>query len=124
MSVRTLVGARVCAPLLTVLWCGVWAFVSWAAPAPPKRWVELSSRDLSLFVAAGAEAIESVQFQVFDLSGRRIFNSGMVQGAAYYKWYFNRNDKQFISNGVYLYLLTTRVGKASYTMVGKVAVRR
>ncbi|MCS6936455.1 MAG: hypothetical protein NZ610_04400 [Candidatus Bipolaricaulota bacterium] len=113
MSLRTL--------LLALLGCGIWAWGGWAAPAAQ---VQLSSSEFSISLAEGAEEIESLQFQVFDLSGRRIFNSGTLLGVAYYKWYFHRNDRQLISNGVYLYLLTTRVGRATYTMVGKLVVRR
>ncbi|MCS6903656.1 MAG: hypothetical protein NZO41_05215 [Candidatus Bipolaricaulota bacterium] len=114
MSLRTL--------LLVLLGCGIGAWGGWAALASPKAHIEF--RELALVVAVSAEEIESLQFQVFDLSGRRIFNSGTLLGVAYYKWYFHRNDQQFISNGVYLYLLTTRVGKATYTIVGKLVVRR
>ncbi len=90
----------------------------WAAPAPKV----LLNGDF-LLVSVPDNQIESVQFQVFALSGRRIFNSGTIRGAAY-KWYFDRSDGRAISNGVYLYVVTTRVGQQLYTSVGKIAVRR
>lgn len=121
MSLSTCLGC-IRALLLAAFWCGVWAWGP--AFASPQAWVQSSPSGGSLSLAVGEEEIENLQFQVFDLSGRRIFNSGTIQGVAYYKWYFNRNDRQFISNGVYLYLLTVRVGQASYTVVGKIAVRR
>lgn len=90
----------------------------WAAPAPK---VLLNLHGDFLLVSAPDSV--SVQFQVFALSGRRIFNSGILRGAAY-KWYFDRSDRKSISNGVYLYVVTTRVGQKIYTAMGKIAVRR
>lgn len=70
-------------------------------------------------------AIASVQLEVFDLSGRKIFSSGPVPGATY-KWYLQRDDGRPVANGVYLYLFSTQTaeGKEIRSSVGKIAVRR
>ncbi|MFN4218803.1 MAG: hypothetical protein ACK4HB_05950 [Candidatus Bipolaricaulia bacterium] len=70
-------------------------------------------------------AIASVQLEVFDLSGRRVFSSGPVPGATY-KWYLQRDDGRPVANGVYLYLFFTRTaeGIEVHSSVGKLAVRR
>lgn len=70
-------------------------------------------------------AIASVRFEVFDLSGRRIFSSGPVPGATY-KWYLQRDDGRPVANGVYLYVFFTQTadGKEAQSSVGKLAVRR
>ena len=70
-------------------------------------------------------AIVSVQLEVFDLSGRKIFSSGPVPGATY-KWYLQRDDGRPVANGVYLYVFFTQTadGARVRSSLGKIAVRR
>ncbi len=70
-------------------------------------------------------AIVSVRLEVFDLSGRKIFSSGPVEGATY-KWYLQRDDGRPVANGVYLYIFSVRTadGTELRSSVGKIAVRR
>lgn len=70
-------------------------------------------------------AVSSVQLEIFDLSGGRVFSSGPVEGATY-KWYLQRDDGRPVANGVYLYIFSVRTadGKTVRSSVGKLAVRR
>lgn len=70
-------------------------------------------------------AIVSVRLEVFDLSGRRIFSSGLVPGATY-KWYLQRDDGRPVANGVYLYVFFTQTADGVHhrSVLGRIAVRR
>lgn len=100
--------------LLVILSMGGWA-------SPAFHALSLDSRRI---IAAGP-GIQSVRLEVFDLSGRRIFNSGPVLGATY-KWHLQRDDGKIVANGVYLYIVTSRTddGRETRSAVGKLAVRR
>lgn len=91
-----------------------------AAPIPA---IALSLTNHALWVTGENSEIAGVRFQVFDLSGRRIFDSGSVSGTTY-KWYLNRSDGKPIANGVYRYIVTTQMGRESRTAMGVIAVRR
>jgi len=79
----------------------------------------------ALQVTVPSPAIEGVRLEVFELSGRKVFDSGLVPGATY-KWYFQGDDGRPVANGIYLYVFSVRRadGTEVRSSVGKIAVRR
>ena len=58
------------------------------------------------FVVEG-QGIESIKVEVFDLTGKRVFNSGFVMGNTL-EWDLLDNEGLTVANGVYLYIVTVR----------------
>lgn len=50
---------------------------------------------------------KSVQLEVFNLAGKRVFNSGEVEGHAF-QWRLQNDKGQVVANGVYLCIVTVR----------------
>lgn len=73
----------------------------------------------------GGQAIKSINLQIFNLAGQRVFDSGQVQGATF-EWYLNNQDGQVLANGVYLYLIIVRGygGQILRSQVKKLVVLR
>lgn len=65
----------------------------------------LNGNFIDLTVAG--QGIEDVQVQIYDLAGRRIFDSGYVKGQTV-EWHLNTDAGQPVANGVYLYAVTVR----------------
>jgi len=52
-------------------------------------------------------AIRSIQVEIYDLSGRRVFDSGEVPSSTLV-WNLVNNNGRIVANGVYLYLITVK----------------
>ncbi len=53
------------------------------------------------------EGVQSVQLEVFNLAGKRVFDSGEVEGKTF-QWHLQNEKGQVVANGVYLYIVTVR----------------
>jgi GH25 family lysozyme M1 (1,4-beta-N-acetylmuramidase) len=60
-----------------------------------------------LVFAAVGDGIASLQVELFDLSGRKVFDSGEVQGNTFI-WNLQNNAGRWLANGVYLYVVRVR----------------
>ncbi|MFQ6118098.1 MAG: hypothetical protein ACE5LQ_07505, partial [Candidatus Bipolaricaulia bacterium] len=78
----------------------------------------LSKGDAIEFLAEGQGIVE-IWVRVFDLSGRRIYDSGWAENGVL--WVM---DNQSWANGVYLYLLTARSAGGERQKIGKVVILR
>lgn len=69
--------------------------------------------------------IRSIQVEVFDLKGQKVFDSEEVQGAIF-EWGLNNQDGRMVANGVYLYVITARGydGQVIRSKVKKLVVLR
>jgi hypothetical protein len=59
-----------------------------------------------VFAAVG-DGIAGFQVELFDLSGRKVFDSGEVQGNTFI-WNLQNNAGRWLANGVYLYVARVR----------------
>jgi len=68
--------------------------------------------------------IEQINVQIYDLSGRLVFESGWQPNG--YEWHVQTTDGQTVANGVYLYVLLVRGvnGQLVRSEVSKLAVHR
>ena len=68
--------------------------------------------------------IDQIMVQIFDLSGRPVFDSGWQPNG--YDWHLQTNDGETLANGIYLYLVTVMGygGETSVTEVKKLAIYR
>ena len=68
--------------------------------------------------------IDQIEVQVFDLSGRLVFDSGWQPNG--YEWHLETNDGDTLANGIYLYVVTVKGynGQTVVTEVKKLAVYR
>ena len=80
--------------------------------------------DTARFEVKG-EGIESIQVQIFDLSGRRIFDSLELPGGTF-EWHLEDENGEVVANGVYLYLVTARgiEGQVFRSKVNKLVILR
>jgi hypothetical protein len=74
---------------------------------------EFIGRDQTKFIVMVDNInVESIKLQVFDLAGRRIFDSNFVDGRRA-SWDLLAPSRQPIANGVYLYTVTVRMSDGS-----------
>jgi hypothetical protein len=85
-----------------------------AVPMMPMPEQQLRVTDLramalgqELIFAAVGDGIASLQVEIYDLSGDKIFDSGEVQGNTLI-WNLQNNAGQWLARGVYLYLVRVR----------------
>jgi hypothetical protein len=78
-----------------------------------------------LVFSAVGDGIASLQVELFDLSGRKVFDSGEVQGNTFI-WNLQNNAGRWLANGVYLYVVCVRSfnGKIYTSDVRKLAIWR
>jgi len=78
-----------------------------------------------LVFSAVGDGIASLQVELFDLSGRKVFDSGEVQGNTFI-WNLQNNAGRWLANGVYLYVVRVRGfnGKIYTSEVRKLAIWR
>jgi hypothetical protein len=57
--------------------------------------------------AIDGQGVSSAQVEVFDLKGRKVFDSGEVQDNTF-TWNLQNNAGQRLANGVYLYVVRVR----------------
>jgi hypothetical protein len=78
-----------------------------------------------LVFSAVGDGIASLQVELFDLSGRKVFDSGEVQGNTFI-WNLQNNAGRWLANGVYLYVVRVRSfnGKIYTSEVRKLAIWR
>ncbi|MBI3460675.1 hypothetical protein HY230_12070 [Candidatus Acetothermia bacterium] len=76
------------------------------------------------FRVTGNEVV-SIQLQIFDLAGRRVFHSGEIPELTY-RWHLDRDDGKTVADGVYLYrvLATTAAGEKILSELKKIVARR
>lgn len=60
----------------------------------------------AIFTVEG-QGIKSLQTEVFEISGRKVFDSGEVQGNTF-TWNLQNNAGQRLANGIYLYVVRVR----------------
>jgi hypothetical protein len=79
--------------------------------------------DTTRFEAMGV-GIDQIMVQIFDLSGRVVFDSGWQPNG--YDWHLETNDGETLANGIYLYVVTVMGygGQTVVTEVNKLAVYR
>jgi len=72
-----------------------------------------------------SEAVSQLRVELFDLAGRRVFDSGFVGGSAL-EWRLSDSYGQPVSNGIYLYAVTAKDinVRPLKRKLGKVAVLR
>jgi hypothetical protein len=78
-----------------------------------------------LVFSAVGDGIASLQVELFDLSGRKVFDSGEVQGNTFI-WNLQNNAGRWLANGVYLYVVRVRGfnGKIYTSEARKLAIWR
>jgi len=121
---------------------GYLAFDCGAAPAPSAAALEeeprpgttkaLQVKGITLAQESGGVTfrveglgIRSMEVEVFDLSGRKVYESGLVAGTQL-RWNLLNDRGQQVANGVYLYVVTVRgaTGEVVRTDVRKLVVLR
>lgn len=77
----------------------------------------MSDQGVARFVAEG-QGIQSIRVEVFDLSGRQVFDSGEVSGEIL-EWNLQNDNGDLRANGVYLYVMTVG-GFSGETVRGRI----
>jgi hypothetical protein len=65
-----------------------------------------SSKGVIIFAARGL-GINAIKVEVFDLSGRRVYESNFEQDLQVH-WNLQNKQGQLVANGVYLYVIAVR----------------
>lgn len=86
--------------------------------------VELSAERSGTTFRVQSAGVSSFQVQVYSLTGKLVFDSGMVSGPAL-RWNYLSNDGKPLANGVYLYTVTVQGVNGVYrSELKKLAVLR
>jgi hypothetical protein len=107
-----------------------WIYVEQAQPvalriARLNVWPNPVTSTDTAYVAVQGEGIQSICLQVFDLSGRLVYDSGPVIGSTTV-WHLVNQAGETLANGVYLYIVTVHGfdGAQEKLETGKLAILR
>lgn len=82
-----------------------------------------TDEDSVTFTVKG-EGVQAINVEIFDLSGRRVFESGFVGNG--FRWNLQNNKGRLLANGVYTYIITIRNfnGEVFTSKVKKIVILR
>jgi hypothetical protein len=87
--------------------------------------ISLASRGSTITLQVDGQGIAGAKLEVFDLAGRRLFDSGFAAGNTL-EWNLLGSRGKLVANGVYLYAVTVKgyAGELMTTPVRKLAILR
>jgi len=86
--------------------------------------VKIIPSSLGLSFLVEGQGIQDIQINIFDLSGRAVFNTGWIEDS--FTWNLQNNQGHPLANGVYFYVITVRGfdGKILMSQVKKLIILR
>jgi murein DD-endopeptidase MepM/ murein hydrolase activator NlpD len=83
----------------------------------------VTDENIVAFTVQG-EGIRDIRIEIYDLSGRQVFDSGFVMNG--FQWNLQSNEGRIVANGIYLYLVRVRGfnGEVFMSQVKKLVILR